>query len=223
MRVFSTLFAVLCALQFTGPAIADDGADWMNDGKELPKGVVSNDDSMISKDSTSFSLAVQAERALKSGKANRAIELARRSLDMNDDDMDTHLVYAKALEKKLVSQQTEDPMLFNLCVKEWLSVLRNSYGDEKGTHFQGLALPGFGGKFYEDEDRQGLARQHLVKLTGACPKVWETNEKYLQKVQRHGETTVSAKLVGEAAKDGNQAPAGKTQSSKSSASKQSLH
>lgn len=176
-------------------SFAGDGPDWLDDPNNLPRGVVTNDNVMIKKDSTPFSLTVQAERSLKSDKPEHAIQLAERALELNPDDADTHMIYAQALERKLKLQANEDPQLFNKCVKEWLSVLRNQFGEEKGTTFRGLGIPGASGRWYEDEDRHRPARQHLIKLTGFSPKPWESNERFLAKVLRSGETSVSAKLL----------------------------
>lgn len=193
----------VCMTFLATPAFAQDGPDWLSDGNSLPKGVVSNDNVMVKQDSSPFSLTVAAERALKSDKPDKAIELIQRSLELNKEDLEAHMIYAMALERKLSKQATEDPVLFNRCVKEWLSVLRNSYGEEKGETFHGIGIPGLNGKWFEDEDRQRPARQHLIKLTGFSPKPWETNEKFLTKVQRSGETSVSAKLINNSTKQKN--------------------
>lgn len=181
-------------------AIADDGPDWLDDGsKPLPKGIVSNDNVTVSNDSTPFHLTVEAERALKSNKPDRAIALIKRSLELDNEDLEAHMIYATALERKLANQTSEDPELFNRCIREWLNVLRNAYGEEKGENFHGIGIPGLGGKWYSDE-RQDRARSHLIKLTGAAPKYWESNERYLSKVCRSGEASVRAKLLNEKAK-----------------------
>lgn len=189
------VFAVLFQLGCSSSALAGDGPDWLSEDTKLPKGVVSNDTVMVKKDSSPFSLILQAQKALRSDKPDLAIDLCRRSLELNNDDADAHMVYAQALERKLGTQANEDPMLFNLCVKEWLSVLRNTYGDEKGVNFHGIGIPGASGAWIEDEDRHRPARQHLLKLTGSTPKPWETNEKFLAKVRRSGETSVSGKVI----------------------------
>ncbi len=218
MALYSKLpvLVLLTLSSFSLPAYAGDGADWLSDAEELPKGVVKNENVMISKDSTPFSLTIQAERALKSGNYEKAIEFGKRALELNIDDCDSHLIYAKALEAKLAAQKKEDPLLFNHCVREWLYVLRNTYGDERGVNFRGLGLPGVGGAWNEDEDRQRPARQHLLKLTGCVPKLWETNEKFLKKVSRTGESSVSGKIISKD-KDANEsqptAPAPKLRSS----------
>jgi len=177
------------------PALANEGPDWLSDPNELPKGVVTNDNVMVKKDSSAMSLIVQADRALKSDNIDRAIELIKRSLELNNDDLDAHMSYAQALERKLATQKVEDPKVFNQCIKEWLAVLRNKYGEEKNETINGIGIPGFNGRFFADEERQVPARNHLVKLAGAAPKPWETDTRYLAKVCRHGEASVSGKMV----------------------------
>lgn len=194
MRLLFAMAATVCLISSV-PARADDGPDWLSDPNALPKGVVSNDNVMVKKDSSPHELVLQAERALKSEKIDRAIDLIKRSLDQNMEDLDAHMVYATALERKLSTQTTEDPKIFNQCVKEWLAVLRNGYGEEKNETFKGVGIPGFNGRFFADDERQGPARSHLIKLTGSSPKPWETNARFLTKVLRHGEATVSGKMV----------------------------
>lgn len=194
----ASLIAISAIMLSTGisqPASAGDGPDWLSEGEQLPQGVTTSDTVMLKKDSTPFSLIIQAQRALKSGKPDLAIDIVRHSLELDNDDADAHMVYAEALERKLAKQEQEDPMLFNLCVKEWLSVLRSSYGEEKGLNFRGIGIPGAGGGWQEDEDRHRPARQHLLKLVGCTPKPWESNDKFLAKVRRSGETSVSGKII----------------------------
>jgi len=194
VRLLSALAVTVFLVNLT-PARANDGPDWLNDPNELPKGVVSNDNMMLRKDSSAAELLLMADRSLKSGKIDRAIDLIKRSLDLDNEDLDAHMSYATALERKLASQTVEDPAIFNRCVKEWLAVLRNKYGEEKSETIGGVGIPGINGRFFADDERQGPARNHLIKLTGSSPKPWETDAKFLAKVQRHGEATVSGKML----------------------------
>lgn len=208
---------VYSVLLSSGTAVlADDTADWMNDGApQLPKGVTSNDNSQVSKDSSAFSLTVQASRQMKSDHPNQALRLCHRALELDPDCAETHQVMAEAYERKYHMSGDEDNELFNAAVKEWLSVLRNDFGEEKGTSFHGIALPGIGGHAYEDDDRHRPARQHIIKLTGTQPKVWETNERFLKRIkqQSSGETSVSAKLLKDSEKAGD-ATTGKSATTK---------
>ncbi len=62
-------------------------------------------------------------------------------------------------------------------------------------------IPGLNGKEFADEGRQGPARHHLIKLTGSAPKLWETDTKYLARVERHGEAAVTGKMIQENIKE----------------------
>jgi hypothetical protein len=142
VRFLPALIGIAILVNLT-PARANYAPDWLSEPNDLPKGVVSNDNVMIEKDSSAMSLMMQADRALKSGKSDRALELIKRSLELNEDDLNAHMSYATALERKLATQQVEDPKLFNQCVKEWLAMLRNKYGEEKNETLGGMARTRF--------------------------------------------------------------------------------
>jgi hypothetical protein len=196
VRLLSAMAAVAVLVNLS-PVKADDGPNWMDEPAAPVKGVVTSENAMVKRDSSAAELLIMADSAIKSGKIDRAIELIKRSLALNNEDLDAHVSYATALEKKLESQSPQDPNTFNLCVREWLAVLRNKYGEEKSETFHGVGIPGVNGRFFADDDRHGPARTHLVHLTGSAPKVWETNEKFLARVLRHGEAAVSGKMVTE--------------------------
>ncbi|MDR3614333.1 MAG: hypothetical protein P4L53_12290 [Candidatus Obscuribacterales bacterium] len=141
---------------------------------------------------TSGRLCRSAEIALQQGHFDKAIKLCQQSLEVKDDT-DLHQVYAMALEKKLATETDKDPELFKKCVQEWLLVLRQS-GGEENLSFHGISIPGEG-KFFGDEDRTLPAKQHLVKLTGRTPKVWETDVKFLKRVTRNMESKVSGTVL----------------------------
>ena len=109
------------------------------------------------------------------------------------DDPDLHQIYAKALQQKLESEDERDPTLFRKCVSQWLMVLRQTGGEESLT-FHGIGIPGEG-KFWEDEDRSMPAKQQILHLTGHLPKIWETNEKFLNRVSKDSKNTVLGNLV----------------------------
>ncbi len=139
-------------------------------------------------------LATAAEYYLNNEQYDKAIKLSRMALDKNYDDNEIHQVYAEALEGKLKEQEERDPALFSQCIKEWLIILRQEVGDEKGMTAHGIGIPILG-KFYEDDERVIPARQHLIKLTGTTPKVWETDNRYLKRVTTPGAAKVYGKVV----------------------------
>jgi hypothetical protein len=141
---------------------------------------------------TSGACARGAEFCLQQGKVEEAIKLCQQALEQKDDP-DLHQLYAKALQQKLESEDERDPTLFRQCVAQWLMVLRQTGGEESLT-FHGIGIPGEG-KFWEDEDRSMPAKQHILHLTGHLPKVWETNEKFLNRVSKDSKNEVLGKLV----------------------------
>lgn len=141
---------------------------------------------------TPRSLLLEGEKALYAGDADRAITVLRRSIDRDNEDADAHMFLARALEMKLKAQAERDPQLYNECVKEWLLVMRNHVGAEKGEGAHGINVLGH---FWEDEEHGIDARHHLRKLTGFAPKPWETSAKYLKRVLLPATSTVSGAVV----------------------------
>jgi tetratricopeptide (TPR) repeat protein len=151
-------------------------------------------DAMVHGSSSASALCRAAKYQLKVGNVDKAISLSKRSLEENDDDEETHFVYAEALERKVKSQETRDPILYRLCIKEWLNCLRQESGYEKISTSHGLSLPKLV-KFYEDEDGTVPAKRHIMRLVGRLPKAWETDAHYLDKVAGPTTQEVSGKLV----------------------------
>jgi hypothetical protein len=140
----------------------------------------------------SGSLARSAEYCLQHGQFDKAIKFCQLSLSKKEDP-DLHQIYATALQAKLKSQEQKDPELFSKCVSEWLFVLRQTNGEEN-LSFHGIGLPGVG-KFWEDEDRTIPAKQQLFQLTGRVPKIWETNDKFLKRVTKEYDSTVTGAVL----------------------------
>ena len=151
-----------------------------NDYTDKP--TISNDKSLELATVSARTLLMQAQLALRSGKIDNAIELAKRGMLKDPEEIDLHKTCAEALEEKLASQDSkQDPAVFNECVQEWLIVLRNGVGDEKSMSYRGISIPGAEIGF-SDDDRGVLARYSLIKLAGRAPRIWETNSKYLKRV-----------------------------------------
>lgn len=145
--------------------------------------------SEIFTDETPSALLLQAKQFMRHHNYNKALKLLKRAIQLNDDDMDIRVLYAEALDEKLSNQAEKEPDTFNECVKSWLMVARQEVGLEKGMTFKGL---GFMSGQYADEDWAGKAKKRLRVLTGYSPKLWETDDRYLKKVLKPAETSVSA-------------------------------
>jgi len=130
---------------------------------------------------TTGSLHMEAEQALENNRVDEAIKLLRKANDLDDDDIDSHACLARALETKLQSQKKKDQSVLSECLSEWVKVMRNQMGDEKGMTFKGLSILNINA-LYTDDDRQGMAKAHLRKLAGSAPRPWETNNQYLNRV-----------------------------------------
>ncbi len=139
-----------------------------------------------------ISSLVGAEMALRSERVDRSIQLARRAMQRNPDDMDVHKALAEALDRKLEHQIDKDPQMFAECVREWLIVMRNGVGLEKGTNFHGI---GIFDSLYGDDEYYGEAKLRLKHLTGYVPKPWESNEKFLKRVLKPAQTELKGKIL----------------------------
>jgi hypothetical protein len=144
--------------------------------------------SEIFAEETSGALLLQAKQCMRQHNYNKALRLLKRAIKLNDDDMDIRVLYAEALDEKLSHQVEKDPEIFNDCIKSWLIVARQEIGDEKGMTIKGI---GFMGGQYADQDWALKAKKRLRVLTGYSPKPWETNDRYLKKVLRPAETSVT--------------------------------
>jgi tetratricopeptide (TPR) repeat protein len=197
MSKFGALLGIAIFVFLSPPTLAQETSD--QEASAQPSGEfeakpVYSDDLISSGQSTSKTLALLGEKSLHTGNYEKAIQLLKQSLSMDSDDADAHCLYAQALEKKYRKQETKDPELFNKCVREWLLILRNEVGEEKGLGYKGVALPSLG-TFYRDEDHNILAHQHLVKLAGSIPKGWESNSQYLKRVLQPTTIAVSGKVL----------------------------
>ncbi len=138
---------------------------------------------------TAHTLFLEAKQLMRHNNYNRAIRLLNRAIKLDEDNMEVRVLYAEALDEKLQHQAEKDPEIFNKCIKSWLMVARNEIGDEKGMTFNGLGI--LSGQ-YGDEDWSLKAKKRLKVLTGYSPKPWETSDRYLRKVLRSADTSVSA-------------------------------
>lgn len=125
---------------------------------------------------TSSALRLQGEQAIRMGNFDRAIQVLQRSVEMNPLDMDGRVLYATALEKKLIRQKRRDPKLYNYVIKQWTFVF-------KGSEF-------------DDQKIQG--RNHLINLVGRAPKWHENEKRYLNHVMIPEDGSAKVAFGGEA-------------------------
>jgi tetratricopeptide (TPR) repeat protein len=137
------------------------------------------------------SLLMTAKQYMRHHNYNKAIPQLSRAIKLDPDDPDVRCLYAEALEEKLSHQVEKDPTIFNLCVRNWLMILRSEVGEEKGTTYKGI---GIGMGYFQDEERTMHAKHSLKALTGYIPKPWETNDRYLRRVLKPASTSVTATI-----------------------------
>jgi hypothetical protein len=180
MRYHSVLiaipFAILLACSSTTETLADD--DY------VPEDGTSYDSKKSERgNSENFILG---EKALKAGQTEKAIMYLRRSVNQKNDDMDSRVAYATALEDKYRHQVDKDPDLFRECISQWLYVLKTVAPEE-----QGVSVLKF---LYKDEERDMPAKVHIKGLTGKLPKPFETKKMFLARVCK-GQGTVSGSVL----------------------------
>ncbi len=204
MRIFKHLVLVLpMVLTLSAQhafAVDDDVTEDANGN--LPTGYVRSGNAFNSMGHTEAnSLSLQAEYATEQGQYDQAIKLCQKAIEKNDDDADIHFAYADALQHKLKHQKEKDPNLFIAAVREWLIVLRNEKGDERGiTNAAGLAIPGVQ-HLYRDEDRSMVAHQRIVSLVGYVPKARETDSMFLKRVAKQCEASVKGTVLKDTSSD----------------------
>lgn len=139
---------------------------------------------------------LQSELAMLNNDVDRAIAKGKSAVERDPDDMDARIAYGEALfakVKKIQAVEKCNPAVFNECVKTWLIVHRNLVGEESEMSYKGISIP-LANKFFEDEQRSGLAKLRLRDLCGRLPKFYETNTKYLKCVLMP-ETSVSGNII----------------------------
>src|SRR5262249_19521172 len=131
------------------PVMAD--TEEFAEGQPLPPGYVRSIDALNSGFATADSLEIASEYAAAVKNLDQAIALARQALAKCDEDLDVHKALATALELKIAQQKEPDPKLFNECVKEWLIVMRNERGPDRGLTKKNGKGNARMTKLYEDE------------------------------------------------------------------------
>jgi len=154
---------------------------------------VNNMDILGGAHASETTMLFQAEYAMHYGNYQGALRVIEQALKKDDDNADLHAIYAQALEEKYKAGEKRDPALFNKLVKEWLIVMRDEKGPEKGLYFHGYTSPL--GKSMGDEDHSLLAATHLYKLTGSVPKNGQSDKNYLKKVLQPSSASVTGKIL----------------------------
>lgn len=135
-------------------------------------GVVNSDQFLELGVPSANALRIEGEQSMRLGNLPRAIMVLQRAVELAPLDMDGRILYAEALEKKLIKQKDRDPALYNFIVKQWLFVY-------KKAEFADHAMQGYG---------------HLVKLTGTAPKRFEKEPKFLSRVLIPEDGSVKVKI-----------------------------
>ena len=190
-----TALALTVGTWANAPCLADDDADEFTpaaDSKVRKHRPVVSSEALEIGVTTARSLQAEGERLLATDQVDKAIKVFQRAIDIDSDDIDVRVPYARALEKKLLSQKARDPYIYSQCVEEWLTVMRNGVGEEKGMGVHGVSLLNLDSGF-ADEERQHLAREHLKKVVGFAPRPWETNAKFMKRAME--QSSVKGKLV----------------------------
>jgi hypothetical protein len=156
--------AVLLLLCPAAQAGSDEDS-WVMDTSEVGKsrnGVIRNDQILEMGVPTASAMQLEGESSMRMGNLDRAIVALQRSIELAPMDPDKRLLYAEALERKLMAQKPKDrdPRFYNFVIKQWLYI------------YQKADFP--------DQKLQAGAR--LVALTGKAPRMFERPHKYLAKV-----------------------------------------
>lgn len=195
----SLLFAAAAICAASSPCFADDEEEFPP-GTPLPPGYVRSIDVMNSGFATANSLELASEYAAMMHNYDQALVFAKLALAMDKNDLDVHIAYAQALQAKVDQSKDPDPRLFNECVREWLIVLRNEVGAEKGLNLPNGRGIGKLNKLYEDEEHSIPAAMHLKALVGRIPKAGESDKHFLMQACKPVELEVTGKVLNGTAK-----------------------
>jgi hypothetical protein len=165
---YHLMLTILVGASMWQPALARD-SDFSQDTTPITHGeqaLVSSDQLLDISTSTSSALRLEGEQSMRFNNIDKAVLLLEKSVEMSPADMDGHILYAEALEKKLARQKTQDPQLHNLVVKQWFYIAKKAD--------------------YMDQKMQGL--KHLANLTGSKPRMLETDDRFLARVLKPEES-----------------------------------
>ncbi len=165
-KIVSTVFAIatLSAFCAGGASAAEKDNDFIFDTEKIGRsnGVIMSDQllelGMVSADG----LRLEGEQCIRLGNVDRACLILQKALELSPGDMDGRILYASALEKKLLKQHSKkrDPKLYNFVVKNWYFIYKKC----------------------DFHDQKAQAKNHLEKLAGTLPSRFERPGKYLGRV-----------------------------------------
>lgn len=156
------LLGMAVMLLFSPAARAEEDDSWVMDTSDVGRvrnGALRSDQMFEMGVPTASAMQLEGESSLRMGNIDRAIVALQKSIEMAPMDPDKRMLYAEALEKKLMSQKIKerDPRFFNFVLKQWLFI------------YQKADFP----------DQKVQAGGHLVQLTGKAPRLFERPQKYL--------------------------------------------
>ncbi len=160
---FALVSSLISIQLLATPAAMASYDDIVVDTSEIGRshhGVVNSDQFLELGVPSANGLRIEGEQAMRLGKLDRAIMVLQRSIELAPMDMDGRILYAEALEKKLIRSKPRDPALYNFVVKQWLFVAKSAE--------------------FADQGMQGF--NHLMKVCGTVPKKWEKEKKFLSRV-----------------------------------------
>lgn len=137
--------------------------DFSQDTTPIPHsehGPVSSDQILDISTSTASAMKMEGEQFMRTGNIDKAVAILGKSVEMSPSDMDGRILFAEAMEKKLVHLKTQDPQLHNAAVKQWAYIAKRAD--------------------YPDQKVQAL--KHLSTLTGSRPRMLETEDRFLARV-----------------------------------------
>jgi len=175
-RAFSQALLSYLALTMFNPAASFAKAEFLASAPTSTQSSAQVQDDQLLELNTPSSdgMRLEGEQAMRYGNYDRAIAVLKKSVQMSPSDMDGRILFAEALEKKLLKQQVKDPVLYNSVMKQWLIVSKN-------------------GNFM-DQKMQG--RAHLLSLSGKAPKHFESDSKFLSRILIPEDGSVKVALSG---------------------------
>ena len=183
MVLSSIALAMTASLSSVFAELEEKPEDWIMDTGGIGQsknGVIRNDQILEMGVPTSSALQLEGESSMRMGNIDQALVSLQRATELAPLDPEKRMLYAEALEKKLMSQRKKerDPRLYNFLVKQWLFV------------FQKADFP----------DQKLQAGGHLIQLTGSAPRMLERAPKYLARVLIPEDGSVQVPLGGPKAK-----------------------